>query len=190
MTDPTDLDQLCINTIRTLAMDAAQRRRPWPVHQDPAYLRGRRRFRGRTRYAAAAGLARGGYVLGDAPDGKPAVILIGTGSEVGLCVAARETLAGEGIAARVVSLPCWELFNQQSQAYRDQVLPPDVRARVAVEEGATFGWGQYTGAGGTVLGMETYGASAPIRQIQAAFGFEPGQVVQAAKDQIARWASA
>ena len=141
----------------------------------------------RARYAAASGLARGAYVLADAPDGKPAVILIGTGSEVALCMAAYQTLTGEGIAARVVSMPCWELFDQQSQAYRDQVLPPDVHARVAVEEGATFGWDRYAGAGGTVLGMETFGTSAPAGETQAMFGFEPGRVAQAAKDQIARW---
>lgn len=87
-------------------------------------------------------------------------------------------------------MPCWELFDQQSQAYRDQVLPPDVHARVAVEEGATLGWSRYTGTDGTVIGMETFGTSAPAEQSQAAFGFEPGHVIQAAKDQIARWRQA
>ncbi len=141
----------------------------------------------RSRYAPASGLARGAYVLAGAPDGKPEVILIGTGSEVALCVAAYEVLISEDIAARVVSMPCWELFEQQDQAYRDQVLPPDVRARVAVEEAATFGWCRYTGTGGTVLGMETFGTSAPIQKIQAKFGFEPAHVIQAARDQAARW---
>lgn len=102
-------------------------------------------------------------------------------------LAAHEALTSAGIAARVVSMPCWELFDQQSQAYRDQVLPPDVHARVAVEEGATFGWSRYTGTDGTVLGMETFGVSAPVEEIQATFGFEPSHVIQAAKDQIARW---
>ncbi len=141
----------------------------------------------RSRYAAASGLARGAYVLADAPGGKPEVILIGTGSEVALCVAAHEALTNEGIAARVVSMPCWELFEQQDQAYRDQVLPPDMRARVAVEEASTFGWCRYTGPDGAVLGMETFGASAPIEKIQAKFGFEPAHVIQAARDQVARW---
>jgi transketolase len=106
---------------------------------------------------------------------------------VALCVAAHEALTAEGIAARVVSLPCWELFEHQDQAYRDQVLPPQVRARVTVEEGSTYGWHRYAGTGGAILGMETFGASAPIQQIQAKFGFEPGHVIEAAKDQLARW---
>lgn len=144
----------------------------------------------RARYGAASGLARGAYVLADAPEGKPHVILMGTGSEVALCVAAHETLASEGIAVRVVSMPCWELFEQQDQSYRDQVLPPDVHARVAVEEGATFGWCRYTGIDGTVLGLESFGASAPIGKVQAAFGFEPSHVVQAVREQLARWGHA
>jgi len=106
---------------------------------------------------------------------------------VALCVAAREALTAEGIAARVVSLPRWDLFEHQDQAYRDQVLPPQVRARVTVEESFTYGWRRYAGTGGAILGMETFGASAPIQQIQAKFGFEPGHVIEAAKDQLARW---
>ncbi|MFJ5900252.1 transketolase [Streptomyces sp. NPDC093064] len=140
----------------------------------------------RSRYAAASGLARGGYVLADPPGAEPDVILIGTGSEVALCVAAHEALTEEGIAARVVSMPCWELFEKQDQAYRDEVLPPRVRARVAVEEAADFGWSRYVGLDGTILGMETFGASAPIQKVQAKFGFEPAHVIQAARDQLAR----
>ena len=126
-------------------------------------------------------------MLADAPGGRPEVILIGTGSEVALCVAAHEALTAEGIAARVVSLPCWELFEHQDQAYRDRVLPPQVRARVTVEESSSYGWYRYAGTGGAILGMETFEASAPIQQIQAKFGFEPGRVIKAAKDQLARW---
>jgi transketolase len=126
-------------------------------------------------------------VLADAPGGQPEVILIGTGSEVALCVAAHQALTGEGIAARVVSLPCWELFEQRDQPYRDQVLPPQVRARVTVEESSTYGWHQYAGTGGAILGMETFGASVPIQQVQAKFGFEPAHVIEAARDQLARW---
>ena len=107
----------------------------------------------RTRYAPAAGLARGAYVLADAPDGKPAVILIGTGSEVALCVDAYEELKREGIPARVVSMPSWELFEQQDQAYRDGVLPPNVTARVSVEMGSVIGWDRYVGATGAKIGM-------------------------------------
>ncbi|MFB7574580.1 transketolase C-terminal domain-containing protein [Streptomyces sp. NPDC056165] len=140
----------------------------------------------RSRYAAASGLARGGYVLADPPGAEPDVILIGTGSEVALCVAAHEALTEEGIAARVVSMPCWELFEKQDQAYRDEVLPPRVRARVAVEEAADFGWSRYVGLDGAILGMETFGASAPIQKVQAKFGFEPAHVIQAARDQLAR----
>jgi transketolase len=140
----------------------------------------------RGRYRAASGLARGAYVLADPADGRPEVILIATGSEVALCVAAHEMLAGEGIAARVVSMPCWELFERQDEAYRDQVLPPTVRARVSVEEGTTFGWERYVGLDGAMLGINTFGASAPIAALQAKFGFEPRHVVQAAKDQLAR----
>ena len=107
----------------------------------------------RAKYASAAGLQRGGYVLADAADGKPEVILIGTGSEVSLCVAAYEKLAAEGIKARVVSLPCWELFDAQPAEYRNAVLPPDVTPRVAVELGVKQGWEKYLGACGSFIGM-------------------------------------
>ena len=119
--------------------------------------------------------------------GRPEVILMGPDRRVALCVAAHEALTAEGIAARVVSLPCWELFGHQDQAYRDQVLPSQVRARVTVEESSTYGWHRYAGTGGAILGMETFGGSAPIQQIQAKFGFEPGHVIEPAKDELARW---
>jgi transketolase len=139
----------------------------------------------RTRYAAATGVAQGAYVLADA-EGKPDVLLMATGSEVALCLAAYEQLKTEGIAARVVSMPSWELFEKQSQEYRDRVLPPDITARVAVEQGSTFGWAQYTGRGGEILAMRTFGASAPLEQLNQKFGFTPQHVVGAAKEQVAR----
>ncbi len=138
----------------------------------------------RTRYASAAGVARGAYVLADAPGGVPSVILIGTGSEVGLCVGAHETLAQAGIAARVVSMPSWELFERQDQAYRDTVLPPGVAARVSVEAGSVIGWDRYVGSTGARIGMQSFGASAPIRDLMAQFGFTVEKVVQAAKEQL------
>jgi transketolase len=139
----------------------------------------------RTQYAPAGGLARGGYVLADAPDGRPDVLLLATGSEVSLCLAAREHLLAEGIQARVVSLPCWELFEEQSPEYRESVLPADVTARVAVEEAATFGWERYVGMHGTILGMRSFGLSAPMKVVAQHFGFEPNQVVAAAREQLA-----
>ena len=140
----------------------------------------------RVKYGPAAGLARGGYVLADAPGGKPEVILIGTGSEVSLCVGAFERLAQEGIKARVVSLPCWELFEAQDQAYRDKILPPDVRARVSVEMASTFGWSRYVGDQGTSLGMHTFGASAPLNDLLKEFGFTVEHVAAAARAQLKR----
>jgi transketolase len=140
----------------------------------------------RSRYAAASGLARGAYILADAPDGQPDVLLLATGSEVRLCISAYEQLAAEGIKARVVSMPCWKLFEDQPQEYREGVIPPGVTARVAVEEAATFGWERYTGTGGTILGMEAFGISAPIQILQRHFGFEPAHVVTAAKEQLTR----
>ena len=140
----------------------------------------------RTKYAPAEGLAKGGYVMADAADGKPDVILMGTGSEVSLCVQAYEQLKTEGIKARVVSLPSWELFDLQPQAYRDQVLPPAITARVAVEQAATFGWGHYVGTQGTVIGMTTFGASAPLKVLLKEFGFMAEHVVEAAKQQLKR----
>jgi transketolase len=140
----------------------------------------------RTRYASAIGVARGAYVMADAESGKPAVILIGTGSEVVLCVEVYETLKQEGIPARVVSMPSWELFEQQDQTYRDSVLPPDVTARVSVEEGSVIGWDRYVGGTGAKIGMHTFGSSAPIKDLLTKFGFTPEKVLAAAKEQIAK----
>jgi transketolase len=125
-------------------------------------------------------------VLADAPSGDPEVLLIGTGSEVALCVAAHEQLVKEGIRSRVVSLPSWELFEAQPQAYRDAVLPPKVTARVAVEQASTFGWERYVGSTGRSIGMRTFGASAPLKDLQKKFGFDPGNVAAAAREQLAR----
>jgi transketolase len=113
------------------------------------------------------------------------VILIGTGSEVHLALAAREELQAEGIAARVVSLPCWELFDRQPQDYRDQVLPPSVKARVAVEQASTLGWDRYVGDGGAIIGMHTFGASAPLKNLLTRFGFTPDHVAELARDRVA-----
>ncbi len=142
----------------------------------------------RSVYAPAAGLAQGAYVLADSANGRPDVILIGTGSEVALCVDAYEQLTREGLKARVVSMPSWHLFEAQDQAYRDEVLPPDVKARVIVEQASAFGWERYAGPGGAVIAMHTFGKSAPMKALQQLFGFEPDHVVAAAKDQIARHA--
>jgi transketolase len=138
----------------------------------------------RSKYASAAGVAKGGYVLADAEGGKPQVILMATGSEVYLCIDAYEKLKAEGIRARVVSLPSWDLFDRQDQSYRDQVLPPDVTARVAVEMAAVLGWSQYVGPKGRVIGMHTFGASAPIKDLQKKFGFTPEAVAQAARELV------
>jgi transketolase len=135
----------------------------------------------RTKYAPASGLAKGAYVLADALDGEPEVILIGTGSEVSLCVDAYEKLSAEGIKTRVVSMPSWELFDHQPKEYRDRVLPPDVRARVSVEQASTFGWQRYAYRS---IGMQTFGASAPLKELQKKFGFTPDAVVAAAKEEI------
>ena len=142
----------------------------------------------RTRYAPAAGLAQGAYVLADAPDGKPDVLLLATGSEVSLCVDTFEKLTAEGIKARVVSMPSWELFDRQSQEYRDRVLPPAVTARVSVEQASTFGWERFLGTTGEIIGMHTFGASAPLKELQQKFGFTPDRVLAAAKEQLARTA--
>ena len=140
----------------------------------------------RAKYAAASGLARGAYVLADAPNGKPDVLLLATGSEVALCVQAYEHLAREGIKARVVSMPCWRLFEEQDRAYRDSVLPPTVKARVSIEEGSTFGWERYVGENGESLGMHFFGASAPLKALQKKFGFTAEHVLEAAKVQLHR----
>lgn len=140
----------------------------------------------RTKYASASGVAQGAYVLADAPDGKPDVLLLATGSEVSLCVSAYEQLKAEGIKARVVSMPCWELFERQPRQYRDTVLPPAITARVAVEAASGFGWERYTGFDGAILGMTSFGLSAPANVVMAHFGFEPAHVVALAKAHIAR----
>jgi transketolase len=138
----------------------------------------------RSRYASASGLARGGYILADC-EGVPEVILIATGSEVQLAVAAYEQLTAAGVRARVVSMPCWELFDRQPAEYRDEVLIPSVTARVAVEQASTLGWDRYVGTGGAVIGMRTFGASAPLKTLVAEFGFTTDAVVRTARECIA-----
>jgi transketolase len=135
--------------------------------------------------APASGLARGAYVLIDADDGKPDVLLLATGSEVHLALAARDELEGEGIKVRVVSMPCLELFDRETQEYRDAVLPPEVSARVAVEQASTFGWHRYVGDYGQVVGMHTFGASAPLKELLTKFGFTADSVAQAARQSLA-----
>jgi transketolase len=139
----------------------------------------------RTRYAAASGTAKGAYILADAPGGKPDVILMATGSEVSLCVEAYEKLKGEGINARVVSMPSWEIFDQQDDAYKQSVLPPAVTARVSVEMASTFGWEKYVGIKGRKIGMHRFGASAPIKDLLKFFGFTAEAVVSEARKAIA-----
>jgi transketolase len=142
----------------------------------------------RTKYAAADGVKRGAYVLADAGDGDPEVLLLATGSEVALCVEAHERLTAEGIKARVVSMPSWELFERycrDNPDYRERVLPDSVDARVSVEKASTLGWARYVGRHGHSIGMETFGASAPLKELQKKFGFSPENIVAAAKRQIA-----
>ncbi len=138
----------------------------------------------RGKYAAASGVAQGAYILADAADGKPDVLLLATGSEVPLCLDAHERLKAEGIKTRVVSMPSWELFDDQPQEYRDRVLPPAVTARVSVEQASTFGWARYVGATGHSIGMRSFGASAPLKDLVKKFGFTPEHVVAAAKEQL------
>jgi transketolase len=144
----------------------------------------------RTKYAPASGVARGAYVLADAPDGRPEVLLMGSGSEVSLCVQAYEQLNSEGIKARVISIPSWELFEQQSPEYRESVIPSQVTARVSVEQASTFGWTQYVGGTGRSIGMKTFGASAPLKELQKKFGFTTEHVIAAVKEQLKRKESA
>ena len=138
----------------------------------------------RRKYASAAGVARGAYVLADAPGGTPEVILIATGSEIALAVEAHETLLAEGVRARVVSMPSWDIFEHQPQAYRDSVLPPKVTARVAIEQASAFGWERYVGLSGKVIAMQTFGASAPLKSLQKEYGFTVDNVVAAVKCQL------
>jgi len=140
----------------------------------------------RSKYAPASGVSKGAYVLADCPGGSPEVIIIASGSEVSLALQAHESLLAEGIRSRVVSMPSWEIFERQPRAYRESVLPPNVTARVAVEQASTFGWERYVGASGQVVGMNTFGASAPLKELQRKFGFEPDQVIAAAKEQLSR----
>ena len=139
----------------------------------------------RTKFAPASGVTKGAYVLSDAPGGKPDVILIGTGSELSLCVEASERLKSEGIHARVVSMPSWDIFEKQDQSYKDSVFPPAITARVSVEMGATLGWDRYVGPKGQMVGMHSFGASAPLKDVLKKFGFVPETVVAAAKKAIA-----
>ncbi len=140
----------------------------------------------RSRLAPASGLARGAYVLADVEDHRPEVILIGTGSEVSLCLRAYEQLRAEGVRARVVSMPSWELFELQEEAYRDEVLPPAVKARVSVEEASVLGWDRYVGVSGAKIGMHTFGSSAPLKDLMKKFGFTPERLIEAARQQLAQ----
>jgi transketolase len=140
----------------------------------------------RTKYASASGVAKGAYILADAAGGKPDVILMATGSEVHLCVEAFEKLSAEGIKARVVSMPSWDLFEKQDDAYKQSVFPPDISARVSVEMASTFGWERYVGLKGKIIGMHSFGASAPLKDLLKKFGFETSHVVAAAKELLGK----
>ena len=185
----------CLRTIPGLIVlrpaDANEVVEAWKVimklHHEPAVLVLTRQAVptfDRSKYGSASGVAHGGYILADAADGKPDVLLLATGSEVALCLDAYERLKGEGIKARVVSMPSWELFDDQPQEYRDQVLPPNVTARVSVEQASTFGWARYVGATGHSIGMRSFGASAPLKDLVKKFGFTPEHVVAAAREQL------
>jgi transketolase len=138
----------------------------------------------RSAFGAASGVANGAYILAEASGGRPDVILLATGSEVHLALEARDELEAGGIHARVVSMPCWELFDRQPLEYREQVLPSEVKARVAVEQASTFGWDRYVGDGGAVIGMHTFGASAPLKQLLTKFGFTPERVAEVARERV------
>jgi transketolase len=140
----------------------------------------------RTKYASAAGLAQGAYILAEAPGGDPEVILIATGSEVILAVKAYEELTSGGVRSRIVSMPSWEIFENQPPEYREKVLPARVTARVSVEQASTFGWERYVGAAGRMIGMHTFGASAPLKELQRRFGFEPDQVAEVARELLVK----
>ena len=140
----------------------------------------------RSRYASPVGVARGAYVMADASGGTPEIILIASGSEVSLVVQAHEKLTSQGIRCRVVSMPSWDIFEDQPQAYRDEVLPPRVEARIAVEQASELGWDKYVGAAGRIVGMKTFGASAPLKELQRKFGFEPERIVAIAMKLIGR----
>jgi transketolase len=140
----------------------------------------------RTKYASADGCARGAYVLSECEGGAPDVLLVGTGSEVHLCLGAQEILAKDGVRARVVSMPCTALFDRQDEAYRASVLPPAVRARVTCEAASTCGWDRYAGLDGECVGMTSFGASAPAKDVAAHFGFTAERVAEAARRSLAR----
>jgi transketolase len=139
----------------------------------------------RSKYAPASGVAKGAYILADSPGGKPDVILLGTGSEVSLCVDAYEKLKADGVKARVVSMPSWEIFEKQDESYKESVLPSDVTARVSVEMAATLGWARYTGLKGRNVGMHRFGASAPLKDLLKYFGFTVETVVKEARAAMA-----
>ncbi len=138
----------------------------------------------RSKYAASEGARKGGYVIADVESGDPDVILLATGSEVALALESHDKLVADGVASRVVSLPCWEVFDRQDQAYRDEVLPPAVTARISIEEASTLGWDRYVGEKGRTVGMNTFGTSAPLKDAMSKFGFTPDKVVEAAKEVI------
>jgi transketolase len=138
----------------------------------------------RGRYAAAAGVARGAYVLADTSGGLPEIILIASGSEVALAVDAHEQLLAGGVRSRVVSMPSWDIFEEQPESYRDSVLPPQVSRRIAIEQGSILGWDRYVGPAGKVVGMKTFGASAPLKELQRKFGFEPEHVIDLAREML------
>jgi transketolase len=140
----------------------------------------------RSKYASASGVAKGAYILADAKPGTPEIILMGTGSEISLCVEVYEKLAAEGVAARVVSMPSWELFEKQDDAYKDMVLPASCTRRIAVEQASALGWERFTGLRGTIIAMKTFGASAPLKELLVRFGFTEEHVYSAAKAQLAR----
>jgi transketolase len=159
------------------------------LHHEPAVLILSRQAlptHDRSKYAAASGVAKGAYVFADASDGKPQVLLLASGSELSFCVDAYEQLKAQGIKARVVSMPSWELFEHQSQEYRDSVIPPQIGARVSIEEAATFGWERYAGSTGRMIGMKTFGASAPLKELQKKFGFSTETIVTAAKEVLSK----
>jgi transketolase len=138
----------------------------------------------RSRYASAEGVARGAYIMADVSDAAPEIILIASGSEVTLAIDAHETLSAEGVRSRVVSMPSWDIFEDQPQSYRDAVLPPTVTARIAIEQGSVLGWDRYVGPAGKVVGMKTFGASAPLKELQRKFGFEPERIIGLAREML------
>ncbi len=140
----------------------------------------------RNKYAPASGVSRGAYILAEASGGTAEVILIASGSELSLAVDAHEKLIAKGIRSRVVSMPSWDIFEHQPKEYRDSVLPPHITVRVAIEQASTFGWERYVGWTGRVIGMKTFGASAPLKELQKKFGFEPEHVVETVKELLGK----